>query len=341
MSIRTLLAATFAVTLVLAAAHGTAWPLVLQDTNAAQAAGAKAQRLSDSLARRVSLDKPFEGKFKDAIELLADKYELPIVLDPAIREVVGIGAECDGLEDKPVKLPKMLNVRVETLLRLTCEQADAMFLVYPDYLRVVPTLFGLYEAAVTTAGSDPNDSEPALLTTEQLLKTRPLTRRAIVNVSFKDAPIAEILDEIAGRSGANVALAPLVAEKANTKLTVHLANAPVDVAVRTICEMADLGMIEDANVLVVTTRERAAARMKQEAEKKKAAMLAALPPNAGLGGQGLPTGFIGGIGGGLGGIGGFAGDAAGADLGAEIGKLKDQNEQLRKQLDEVLKNLKK
>jgi len=306
----------------------------------AKTAEDKSPRLSDLLAKRVSLDQSFEGKFKDAIELLAEKFQLPIVLDPAIREVVIGGAACDGLEDKPVKLPKMLNVRVETLLRLTCEQADAMFLVYPDYIRVVPTVFGLYETAVTTAGADPNDSEPALLSTEQVLKTRPLTRRAIVNVSFKDAPIAEILDEIAGRSGANVALAPLVAEKANAKLTVRFANAPVDAAVRTICEMADLGMIEDANVLVVTTRERAAARLKLEAEKKRAAMLAALPPNAGLGGPGLQPGLIGGIGG-LGGIGGFAGEASGTDLSAEIAKLKEQNEHLRKQLEEVMKNLKK
>jgi hypothetical protein len=341
MSIRILFAAAFVAAVALAGSHGTGQSTVFQDEGAAQPRGEKALKLTDLLAKRVSLDKSFEGKFKDAIELLADKYQLPIVLDPALREVVGIGAECDGLEDRPVRLPKMLNVRVETLLRLTCEQADAMFLVYPDYIRIVPTILGLYETAVTSAGTDPNDSEPALLSTDQLLKTRPLTRRAIVNVTFKDASIAEILDEIAGRSGANVVLAPLIAEKANTKLTVRFANAPVDAAVRTICEMADLGMIEDANVLVVTTRERASARMKQEADKKKAAMLAALPLNAGLGGPGLQPGLIGGLGGGLGGIGGFAGDAAGPDLGAEIAWLKEQNEQLRRQLDEVMKLLKK
>lgn len=363
MSIRTLIVAAVAA-IALVAAHGVAQPPKTDDPNSlgyyppshaliihrnrsqdAKPAEDKTPKLFDLLARRVSLEKSFEGRFKEAIELIADKYQLPIVLDPAIREVVGIGAECDGLEDKPVKLPKLKNVRVETLLRLTCEQADAMFLVYPDYIRVVPTVFGLYETAVTTAGSDPNDSEPALLPTEQLLKTRPLTRRAIVNVSFKDAPIAEILDEIASRSGANVALAPVVAEKANAKLTVRFANVPVDAAVRTICEMADLGAIEDANVLVVTTRERAAARMKSEFERKKAAAIGLAAQNAGLGGAPLPPGFIGGIGGGLGGglggIGGFGGEAASPDLNAEIARLKEQNEQLRKQLEEVMKQLKK
>src|SRR5262245_35062596 len=245
--------------LVLAAVHAPAQPSRAEDAVAAQAVE-KSPKLTDLLSRRVSLEKPFEGKFKDAAELLAEKYELPIVLDPALREFAGGAAQCDGLEDKPVKLPKMTNVRVETLLRLTCEQADAMFLVYPDYLRFVPTLIGLHETGIVRTEGESNEAESQFLPAEQILKTRPLTRRAIVNLSFKDTPLSEILDEIASRSGANVALTPLVNENARMKLTVRFQNAPVDAAVRTICEMADLAMVEDANVLVVTTHERAAAR---------------------------------------------------------------------------------
>jgi hypothetical protein len=236
---------------------------------------------------------------------------------------------CDGLEDKLVKLPKLLNVRAETVLRLTCEQADAMFLVYPDYLRIVPSIFGLYETGVTSAGVDPNDEQPSHLPVDQLLKTRPLTKRAVVTLSFKGATVADVLDEIAAASGANVALAPLVAEKANAKLTVRFANSPVDAAVRTVCEMADLAVIEDANVLVVTTPERAAARAKADEEKKKARLLGlTLQQNPGLCANGqifLPN-WLG---------------AQQADVSAELAKLKEQNEALKKQLDEVMKQLKK
>ena len=348
MSIRPFSAAAIVAAAAVVATHGAAQPkpepvepiayyppasgLIVRGISAqdAKPAADKAPKLTDLLGKRVTLDKPFEGKFKDAVEFIADKYELPIVLDPLLREFPAAAAQCDGLDDKPVKLPKMMNVRVETLLRLTCEQADAMFLVYPDYIRIVPTIFALYETGVATGGTDPNDDQPSFLPADQLLKSRPLTRRAIVNLSFKDAPLTEILDEIASRSGANVALAPLVNEKAHTKLTIRFANAPVDAAVRTICEMADLAMIEDANVLVVTTRERAAARMKMAADKKRAELVA-------LQAQSFPPNVVGGFGG----LGGFGGEGASPDLGSEIAKLKEQNEQLRKLLDEVMKNLKK
>ena len=341
MSIRTLSAAALVVGIALYVGHGSAQPpdfypparaLVIGSRSdraeAAQPAPEKGQKLTDLLAKRVSLDKPFEGNFKDAINFLADKFELPVVIDPAVREFGGGPAGCDGLEEKAVKIPRMRNVRTETLLRLTCEQADAMFLVYPDYLRIVPSIFGLYETGVTSAGTDPNDPEPTTLSAEQILKTRPLTRRAIVNLSLKDATVADVLDEIAAASGANVALAPVVAEKASSKITVRFANAPVDVAVRTVCEMADLGMIEDANVLVVTTRERAAARAKLEIERKKAALLALTVPNPGLclNNQPFIPNWLG---------------AEAADLSAEIAKLKEQNDLLRKQLDEAMKLLKK
>lgn len=331
MSIRTLATAAFIAGLTLTVAHDAIPALGAQDAKPAQpdAKAEKSPKLADLLARRISLEKPFEGKFKDAIEFLAEKYSLPIVLDPALRDFAGAGMACDGLEDKPIKLPKMMNVRTDTLLRLTCEQADAMFLIYPDYIRIVPTIFGLYETGVTAAGLDPNDDQPSPLTADQLLKTRPLTKRAIVNLTFKGSPVADVLDEIASASGANVVLAPLVAEKAAAKLTGRFANTPVDAAVRTVCEMADLGLIEDANVLIVTTRERAAARAKADQEKKQARLLSLTAANFGLGGSNpvfLPN---------------WLGGASPSDLTTELTKLKEQNDQLKKQLDEVMKLLKK
>lgn len=326
MPVRTLVAAAFTAVLVLTLSHGWARPQQKAELKAETKAN-KTPKLTDVLARRVSFDRSYEGKLKDALELLAEKYNLPIVIDPSVREFAGGGMACDGLEEKAIKLPRMLNVRTDTLLRLTCQQADAMFLVYPDYIRIVPILFGLYESGVVTSGLEASSDEPALLEMNQLLRTKPLIKRAIVNLSFSGVTVAEILDEIAAASGANVALAPSAAEKSAAKLTVRFANTPVDSAVRTICEMADLDAIEDANVLIVTTHERAAARRKADLDKKrtKIAPFAGYP---GFVGNGLllPNGL---------------GGAALPDWTGEIAKLKEQNEQLKKQLDEVLKLIKK
>ena len=110
-------------------------------------------------------------------------------------------------------------------------------------------------------------------------------------------------------------------------MTARFANTPVDAAVRTLCEVADLGVIEDANVLVVTTREKASARAKAEDEKRKARQA------GGLGGLVGWPGFVG-----LGGLGGLAGPA---DVAAELAKIREQNEQLKKQVEELQKALKK
>lgn len=326
MPVRTLVIAAFIAVLTLTLSHGWARPQQKAELKANIKAN-KTEKITDLLAKRVSFDRPFEGKFKDILELLAEKYSLPIVIDQSVRDFAGVGMACDGLEEKTIKLPRMLNVRTETLLRLTCEQADAMFLVYPDYIRIVPTLFGLYESGVVSSGPDASGDEAPLLDANQLLRTRPLTKRAIVNLSFTGATVAEILDEIAATSGANIALAPLVAEKAAAKLTVRFANAPVDSAVRTICEMTDLDTIEDANVLIVTTHERAEARRKADLDKKRT-RIAPFAGFAGFGGNGLL------LANGLGG-------AALPDWAGEIARLKEQNEQLKKQLDEVLKLVKK
>lgn len=79
-------------------------------------------------------------------------------------------------------------------------------------------------------------------------------------------------------------------------------------------------MVEDANVLLVTTRERAAARAKEDAEKLRAKRQPQQPagPFSGAG------------------VAAVSGDPA-----AEIAKLKEENEQLKRHLEETQKQLKR
>lgn len=284
------------------------------------AKGADKPDLPKLLATRVTVAK-FSGPFKDAVKLLADAYDLPLVIDPRLGEGEGMGmAACDGIDDKPVKLPKLTSVRLDTVLKILAEQVNGKFLVYPDHIKIVPEAFAAYESGVLSVSTDPND-EPPMLSTSDLLRSKPLTKRGLVNASFKSKPLSEVIDEIAEATGANVAVSPLLpAAVRQAPVTVRFANTPVDAAVRTLCEMTESGVIEDANVLLVTTRERATARAKEEAQKAKDRQQPVQLSGIGLGGnlyQPMP------------------------DVNAELLKLKDQNEQLRKELDEIKKLLKK
>jgi|GEM_PF-3575362 len=276
--------------------------------------------IAKQLAARVTLNK-FDGKFKDAVNMLADKYNLTLVVDPRLgQEPQGVACEAPA-DDKNVTLPKLANVRLDTVLNLLAEQVNGKFLVYPDYIKIVPEAFAYYETGILPTNPNPNDdSETQLLPIPDILRNKPLIKRGLVNASFKNQPLSEVLDEIAESTGATIAVSPLLpVNMRQATITVRFANTPVEAAVRTLCEMTECGVIEDANVLVVTTRERAAARAKELADKLKAKQT----PAVGFGG------------GGLGGL------SVPDQTAAELAKLKEQNEQLKKQLDEIQKLLKK
>jgi hypothetical protein len=307
----------FARTLAAAALFAALGAALAQPPRLADPKAAAKPDILKQLATRVTLEKGFEGKFKDALTMLAEKSDLPLVLTRQAEESTRPDGETKAGE-QIVKLPKLTGVKAETVLTLLCEQTDTKFLVYPDHVRIVPGLFAAYESGVLPVSTDPNE-DPPLLSTTELVRSKPLTKRALVNASFKNRPLSEVLDEIAESTGANVALSPLLpAEVRQAPITVRFANAPVDAAVRTLCEMTDTGVIEDANVLLVTTRERAAERAKEEERKQRARQWASsvLMGAAGFG-------------------------VVAPDLATEVMKLREQTEQLKKQLDEVQKQLKK
>ena len=297
-------------------------------------AGALAQKIEnekvkvgDRLAKKVSLDK-FEGTFAEAVKMLAEKFDLPLVVDPSVGTGGGM-AECEA-DARPVKIPKLLNVRVDTVLKLVCDQVGAVALTQPDHIKITDATWALYETGVLalTDPTNPNftDENPALLSQVDLQKAKPLIKRALVTGMFKNVALSEIIDEIAESTGATVVVSPAIGDKAKKALTVRFSNTPVDAAVRTLCEMAELGAVEDANVLLVTTPERAASRSKDVTDKRKARLAEV---GVGIGG-GLCAGF---------GIG--AGGVAVSPEVAEIGKLKEQNEAMKKQIEELQKSIKK
>jgi hypothetical protein len=277
--------------------------------------------LADKLARKVTLDKT-DGKFGDVVRDFAEKFDLPLVVDRFTSET---DEEILPVETAKVRLPKLVNVRVDTALCILCDQVKGMPLVRADHVRIVPAAVGLYESGVLKQ-PDPTsgqEEDAPLLPQVEMQKAKPLIHRALVTAAYRKVTLEDVLDDVAEATGANVVLSPEVGPKANVAVTARFANTPVDAAVRTLCEMTDLGVIEDANVLVVTTRERAAARAKADEEKRLKARVVAIGP-VGIGGSGLGGGVV-----------------VPAELVAELSKLKEQNEKLQKEVEELKKGLKK
>ncbi len=286
---------------------------VLAVTTAASAQPKTPSSLAEKLRQRVDFT-GFDGTVKDAVKMLAERYDLPLVTDRNFYvEVV----------DDPLHIPKLSSVRLDSLLRMVAQHQHGAFLVYPDHVALVTEYAALYETGLLGPADENAPDGGDLLPPNEMKRFLPLTQKGIINLTFKNKPLASALEEITDATGANVILAPQAGDKAKDPVTARFANTPVHVAVRTLCEMNDLGVIEDGNVLLVTSRERAEARAKLEAEKKKAKREANLNLS------------VGGLGGGLG-IGGF-----GVDTPNDLAKLKEQHDALKKQVEELQKQLKK
>ncbi len=256
------------------------------------------------LSTRITVDL-LEGPFPEIVANFSDRYHITIVIDRSAFET--------GETGENVKLTKLTNIRLDSALKLLAQQVKGTVLVYPEYVKIVPDVIAAYETGLLTVSNDPDDVP--LISMTELTRSLPLIKRALVSANFKNKPLSEILDEIAESTGATVNLSPgIPANERDYPLTARFANTPVDAAVRTLCEMANLGVIEDANALLVTTRERAAARASQDAQKMRAK-------------QGHQV------------LGGLGGVALQPDMTTEIIKLKDQNEQLRRQIEELRKSL--
>src|SRR5262249_54550264 len=106
------------------------------------------------LATRVTVQK-YEGKFKDALDTLATAYDLPLVLTKRAADWRNVDNDEDSVAaDKTVKLQRLANAKVETVLNLLCEQTHTKFLVYPDCIKIVPDIYASYESGALTVSND-------------------------------------------------------------------------------------------------------------------------------------------------------------------------------------------
>ena len=193
----------------------------------------RVQEIRNELAKPVSLDKGFPDNttLREALEFLADHYKIQIFVNATHFQQEGNGG---ALEDMTVKLPKMRNVRLGTILRVLLAQLHASYLIRPDYLEIVP-----FEGAYPGAWKQRRDLAPT------------------VEAEFSGRPLEEALRELAEKSGINIVLDGRAGGKAKTNITAALNNVPIDTAVLIVADMADMRSLAVDNVLYVTSKENA------------------------------------------------------------------------------------
>jgi hypothetical protein len=93
----------------------------------------KLKELKGKMESSVTLD-GFDANtpLKEALGFISERYGITILMDVEAFKENGIMEP----ENQPVKLPKMVNVRLDTVLRLLLAQASATFILRRDYIEV-------------------------------------------------------------------------------------------------------------------------------------------------------------------------------------------------------------
>ena len=238
------------------------------------------------LAQRIDLPKGIEANtpLKDVLEFLGKDSKVNIVVDA--NAFTGIGVQ--KVEEQPVQLSAMKNVRRATVLRLLLGQLKGDvytggYLVRADGIKVTTTYKVLQEVLGSSFPPDEEDdavapaapgARPAPLPPASSRKKAagvteiPVTLDTVVHVEFDKRPLNEALKELAESEGVNIVIDPRVGDKAKLSVTATLNNALFDTAVRVLTEMADLKVVRLTNVLYVTTPEKAAVLGAEQSKRR-------------------------------------------------------------------------
>jgi hypothetical protein len=95
----------------------------------------KIREMKAALNRSIDLEKGIEANtpLKDALEFISDRFGITILIDTqAFKSDLSV----DAVEDQPVKLPKMTNVSLGTVLRMLTAQINGTWLVRRDYVEI-------------------------------------------------------------------------------------------------------------------------------------------------------------------------------------------------------------
>jgi hypothetical protein len=237
----------------------------------------RSRRVHKRLAQVVSQD-AFEPKtkLKDALAFISERYAIPIIVNKKAFDAIGIKA----VEEEPVELPKMTDVRLYTVLRILLAQIkgdtySGTYLVRPDHVEVTST----YNQMAETLTEWPE--HPALMmlfepdVPRELLGDPSRKRTPVVHVDVDSRPLAEALQDLAEQAEIDVVIDRRSRDKAKTPVELTLNNVPFDTAVGLMVEQADMDWMWIDNVIYVATKEDVKARQdrKRAREQEKLKML--------------------------------------------------------------------
>src|SRR5262249_48949030 len=205
------------------------------------------RRLLAALAQPVTLKDGIEvAPLKEVLDMLRDKYRLTILVnDEAFKDDLN---QAD-VESQPVKLPRLANVRLGTVLDKLLAQVQGAYLVRADHLEVTTG----QRAQATIRGRLEQDNDTPAAVQQRV-------RMPVVHAEVHALSLSAALRDLADGTGMSIVLdLHRVGDKAQAPVSGPLTNVAVDTAVQLLADQVELEMVVLDDVLCVTTPANARA----------------------------------------------------------------------------------
>jgi hypothetical protein len=213
---------------------------------AAPVAASGPTEIITKLNKTVSLKEPIDAALDLVLTEMAEQHGLTgkVILDTQAFKAAGI----EDVRAAMVKLDKLADVKLATVLAALLKQVDGCYLVKDTHIVITSRA-----ARRAELGEKDEDAEAAVR------DAMPLVR-----MTFTETPIRKIVEELAEKFDRTILIAPYLAERGDALVTAKLVNVPLDHAVELLADMAELALIKRGNALYVTSRERAKEMVKDK-----------------------------------------------------------------------------
>ena len=203
----------------LTAAVSTAAPATKEEPRPRKESPAEILRKALNLTVSLELN---EQPLATALAQIAEQNKVNIVLDRTFIGNMGIDPDSTNIN------LKVKDVKLRTALRALLTPHNLGFAVVGDMI---------------------------LVSTEENALHRQMRQR--IRVDYEGVPLNKALRELAREYAVNILIDPRQAKKASDAVSLQLDDVPLETAVRLMSEMAGLKPVKMANVLFVTSEERA------------------------------------------------------------------------------------
>ncbi|HLW68707.1 MAG TPA: hypothetical protein VKS79_25540 [Gemmataceae bacterium] len=219
------------------------------------------EEVMQKLSVRINVDYKTEIPIRDLLNQLQDHCGVSFrIYEDAFK---ALEPPLENVEETKIRLPRMMNTRLDSLLTFALQSVNGTVLVRRDHLEITTLKEACRECGGPWPGFDVDldwpDSPEAYAD----------FRLPFVQMAFTNRPLTSVFaDLIAVYNDRNVVFAPQATQRMKVAVTGRLTNIPLNQALQILAKLGDLEAVTCGNITLITTAEKAEPMLKDLAERR-------------------------------------------------------------------------